>query len=175
MTQTVEATGAARSAQREPMSRKRSLVPRMHRRPRAIGVLRRAIAIFASLTWIAGSLVCPVPGSAHDTPASADPPSLVVPEHEHHHGHDDGHGTAEADFCCDVLGQVVAAAGPLNDPLSNLPAPDHAPLAPVVSLVVAAGVADRASSLNWHGPGPPAIPWPQFSKIRSHAPPADHT
>lgn len=158
------------------MSRNRSLVRRMHRRPRAADAWRRAIAIFASLTWIASSLVCPVPGLAHDTPASADPPSsLAVHGHEQHHAHDGGHGTDDSDLCCDILGQMVAAAGPLNDPLSNLPAPDHAPLAPVVSLVVAAAVADEVSNLNWRGPDPPAIPWPQFSKIRSHAPPADHT
>lgn len=136
--------------------------------------MRRAVALFVALTWIAGSLICPVPALAHDTPAHAEHSSALTSHgHEHSHVGSDSHSSDQSDLCCDILGQIYTAADSLNNPLNQLAAPDHAPLVVVSSILVAAAVTDEANSLKMYGSGPPRRSWPQLSKIRSHAPPAD--
>ena len=142
----------------------------LQRRPHATGVRRRAVAFLVSLTWIASSLICPVPALAHE----ADHPSAPASHgHEHHHTHGDSHSNNQSDLCCDILGQLYVAADSLNKPLYLPSAPDHAPLPIEGFVLVAAAATGEAASLLLHGPEPPRRSWPQFTKVWSQAPPAD--
>lgn len=50
-----------------------STVQRVQRRPHVVGVLRRAITVLVSLSWLTSSLICPVPALAHAAFARAIP------------------------------------------------------------------------------------------------------
>lgn len=151
------------------VNRKMSTVLHVQRRRYAGGTLRRTIAIVVSLTWITGSLACPVPALAHE---AGHPSAPAAPAHEHSHG--DSHSNDQSDLCCEILGQVEAAASSLNNPLYYPSAPAHAPLPVDGFKLVAAAAIDEATSLQLHGPPPPRRSWPQFTKVWSQAPPADH-
>ena len=166
--------GDTPAALRESMSRMMSTVQSAERRPHSAGALRRAITVFVALTWIASSLVCPLPALADDAFAqagySAEP---AVDGYENHRPHGDSHGNDQADLCCDILAQVYASAGSLNAPLYLKSVLDYAPL-PIDGLnFVAAAATDEIASLQLHGPEPPRRSWPQFTKVWSQAPPAD--
>lgn len=156
------------------MSQMVSTAQSVGRRPYAAGALRRAITIFMALTWIASSLVCPVPALADDNSAHAGHSAApAVDGYEKHRPHGDGHGNDQSDLCCDILAQVYVSAGSLNDPLYHQPTSGYAPL-PIAGLnLLAAAASDETASLQMHGPEPPRRSWPQFTKVWSQAPPAD--
>lgn len=138
-------------------------------RPCGIGGLRRAIAFLVLLSWIAGSILCPVPALADKGPAQMDRGAAPVA-----HEHGGNHAKDQSDLCCDVLGQVQVAAASIDNFLYQPPAPDQTHfLADGDFHLVAADASDEAINLQ-HGPDPPPRrSWPQFSKIWSQAPPAD--
>lgn len=156
------------------MSRKMSTAQSGERRLHSDGALRRAIAVFVALTWIASSLVCPVPALADDAFAQAGySAASAVDGYESHHLHGDSNGNDQADLCCDILAQVHASAGSLNVPLYHKSVLDYTPLLIDGTNLFAAAAIDEIASLQLHGPDPPRQSWPQFTKVWSQAPPAD--
>ena len=143
-------------------------------RPRANAVVRRTFADFVLLTWIVSLIVCPAPVMANSFPAPTGAP-LSLHAHGHAHDHINGvsDGTTPPDPCCAVLGKIDVAATSLTKPLHFVPATNPTQVAIVVSSVVTAAT-DKPISLKAHGPEPPRLPWPQFSKIQSRAPPVNH-
>lgn len=163
------------AAFRESVNRMVSTVNRVERRSHADGALRRAITVFIALTWIASSLVCPVPARADHAFAQAGHSTApAVDGYENHRPHGDSHGNDKDDLCCDILAQVYASAGPLKVPLYHKFVSDYGPLSIDGLNLVAAAATDEAVSLQLHGPEPPRRSWPQFTKVWSQAPPADH-
>lgn len=156
------------------MSRMVSTVMRVGRRPHAAAAFHRAITALIALTWIGGSLVCPVPALADGAFAraghSAEP---VFDGFDSHRAYGRSHDNGQADVCCDILAQVYTSAGPLNDPLYHQSIPNYAPLPSIGPNLIAAAAINEAVSLQLHGPEPPRQSWPQFTKIWPQAPPAN--